>query len=108
MSDERDAFFAQLKPRKTKTLFNLKWLLDEHPTLIQIVGNNELHYQRSVLVYVLRKNSEYRGFNLNAFERGLKHLGLRCVQTTHHVHVKKWRILHSPRLPRPEGGENAE
>lgn len=105
MSDERDAFFAQLKPRKTNTLVNLKWLLDEHPTLVQIVGNNELHYQRSALVQVLRNDS---GFNLTAFERGLKHLGLRCVQTTHHVYVKKWRILHSPRLPRPEGGENAE
>ena len=102
MSSERDLFFARLKQqRKSIALNNLKWLLDEFPTLVSIENDGyELVYHRMALIQTFAV--QRITFNMTAFERGLKHLGLKCVQTTHKVYVKKWRVSQFP--PPPAAG----
>ena len=86
---ERDLFFANITKFSPKTKDTLKWLLDEYPSLICIPNEFELHYQRAALVQQLA--DEKQPLNMTAFERGLKHMGLKCVQTTHKEYVKVWK-----------------
>lgn len=86
---ERDLFFEKISKPAPKTTTTLKWLLDEYPTLVSIPNEFELHYQRAALMQKLA--DEKQKLNMTAFERGLKHIGLKCVQTTHKEYVKVWK-----------------
>lgn len=78
------------KIRNTRVINQLQFLLHTFPTLI-VHNDKSLCYYRGTIKKLLAE--KYKDFNLDFFERGLKHLGLIVVRSTNkHNKIKKWRF----------------
>ena len=93
MEHEVSLMFLDLYRQRTfSSIATVSRLILKFPDFIYVIlvqdGNFELHYHRKALLAEL---TAYGTFNMTSFERGLKHAGLRVIQTTHgKVAIKKW------------------
>lgn len=97
--DGAEGFLKKVLKSRSKPAMWLQELLHRYPELVKVVldDNNEyeLRICRPLLVHAVEEDK----FDINfpSFERGLKHIGFYCTQTTHGGNVwKTWKLKKEP------------
>jgi hypothetical protein len=82
---------VQLGAKPNTAINLLQFWMRHYPELVTLKNGDEIHISREQLR--MRLQSDNPSIQLTSIERGLKHAGLKVIQSTHgQVSVKIWKV----------------